>query len=128
MNVDLVVSMQGTHLIGELHECDVAGALMNDAEALKKFVIAEVRRTGLTVLGNYFHQFEPCGVTGAVVLAESHVTLHTWPEAGYVALDVFVCNYTADNSDKAHRLYQSLVNCFKPKRVMHKALGRGNND
>ena len=128
MIASTVMAMQGTHLIGELHECRADAAHMNDAAVLQETIVRRVKAAGLTVLGHYFHQFEPCGVTGAVVLAESHVTVHTWPENGYVALDVFVCNYTEDNSAKGHRLYTELVRLFQPSRVAHKALGRGGDD
>ena len=53
-------------------------------------------------------------VTGMVVLAESHLSLHTWPEECYVTVDVYVCNYTTDNRAKARRLFDGLVAAFKP--------------
>lgn len=70
---------------------------------------------GLTVVGDYFHQFgDGGGVTGVVVLAESHLSVHTWPEKRYVTVDVYVCNYTTDNRAKAHRLFDDLLSTFQP--------------
>ena len=63
------------------------------------------RDSGLTVVGDSFFQFEPQGVTGTVLLAESHLAIHTWPEAGFVTVDVYVCNLTTDNTAKAERLF-----------------------
>ncbi|MFN4195262.1 MAG: S-adenosylmethionine decarboxylase family protein [Thermosynechococcus sp.] len=67
-------------------------------------------------LGELFHQFgEAGGVTGAVVLAESHLAIHTWPEKRYVTLDVYVCNYSQDNRGKAQALFDQLVAVFDPE-------------
>ena len=59
-----------------------------------------IKKYGFNELGDYYHSFEP-GITGAVVLAESHIAFHTWPEFGYVSLNVFTCNYTKDNDENA---------------------------
>ena len=64
-------------------------------------LIAGAAGSGLTVVGESFYQFEPQGVTGTVLLAESHIAIHTWPEAGFVTVDVYVCNLTTDNTAKA---------------------------
>ena len=63
---------------------------------------------GLTVVGERFYQFEPQGVTGTVLLAESHIAIHTWPEAGFVTVDVYVCNCTTDNTAKAEQVFRAL--------------------
>jgi S-adenosylmethionine decarboxylase len=73
-----------------------------------------VAAAGLTVVGDYFHQFPGGGVTGTVVLAESHLAVHTWPESNYVTLDVFVCNMSCDNRAKARQLFDALVLAFLP--------------
>jgi spermidine synthase len=96
---------------------------MTDAAALRQFCVDSVVRNGLTVVGELFHQFpagegskdESGGVTGCVVLAESHLAIHTWPELGSVTLDVYVCNYTQDNSDKARAVVDDLQQLFKPE-------------
>ena len=66
--------------------------------ALRDLCVSAARDAGLTVVGERFFQFEPQGVTGTVLLAESHIAIHTWPEAGFVTVDVYVCNYTTDNT------------------------------
>ena len=89
---------------------------MQDAPALEALCRAEVAAAGLTPVGSLFHRFdEGGGVTGVVVLAESHLSVHTWPESGYVTLDVFVCNHSADNGPKAQQLFDALLTAFNPR-------------
>ena len=65
------------------------------------------------------------GVTGVVLLAESHVAIHTWPELGNVTLDIYVCNFSGDNSAKAEQLMQNLLQAYQADRVLRKRLLRG---
>jgi S-adenosylmethionine/arginine decarboxylase-like enzyme len=60
-----------------------------------------------------------------VLLAESHLTVHTWPEVGAVTLDVYVCNIDADNSQRAHTALEVLIAAFAPKRIERHSLRRG---
>jgi S-adenosylmethionine decarboxylase len=76
-----------------LIECDeVAPALLDDATALAQLFVGAARDAEATVLGSPFHRFEPQGVSGVVILAESHLTVHTWPEHRYAAVDLFSCS------------------------------------
>ncbi|GAB2732682.1 adenosylmethionine decarboxylase [Melaminivora jejuensis] len=105
----------GLHLIGDLYGCLCDSRLMLDAEYLENFCKERVAEAGLTTVGSLFHSFgEDGGVTGAVVLAESHLAIHTWPESGYVTLDVYVCNYTENNRPKAQKLFDDLQAAFNP--------------
>jgi S-adenosylmethionine decarboxylase len=109
----------GLHLIGDLYECAGDASFMLDAHALRNHCLQLVRECGLTAAGDYFHQFgesgvDAAGVTGMVVLMESHMSVHTWPEKGYVTVDVYVCNYTSDNRPKARRLFDGLLEMFRP--------------
>ena len=102
------------HLMGNLHACNAPRALLENAAHLREHCLALARQTGLTVVGDYFHQFtRGGGVTGTVVLAESHLAVHTWPESNYVTLDVFVCNVSCDNRPKAQALFDALVAGFE---------------
>lgn len=106
----------GIHLIGDLYDCQGDFLYFVDGEALKTLCLSAVREAGLTVVGDLFHQFgEGGGVTGAVVLAESHLAIHTWPEKRYVTLDVYVCNYSQDNRAKAQKLFDRLLAVFAPR-------------
>ena len=105
----------GLHLIGDLYGCDCDDSLMLDAAAIEAFCLQAVEQAGLTSVGSLFHSFgEGGGVTGMVVLAESHLSLHTWPEDDYVTLDVYVCSYSQDNSGKAEALFRQLKDAFNP--------------
>ena len=88
---------------------------MTDAAALRHFCHDSINRAGLTILGDLFHEFDGGGVTGTVVLAESHLAIHTWPELQSVTLDVYVCNYTQDNSAKARQVVTDLMDLYRPE-------------
>ena len=105
----------GLHLLGDLHGCRGEGRLMHDATHLQAFCQRAVADAGLTAVGALFHSFgEGAGVTGVVVLAESHLSIHTWPEDGYVTLDVYVCSYSTDNSASAQQLFDTVATAFGP--------------
>lgn len=122
--------MNGIHLIADLHECRCPPALLLDAPALEAYCVDACSRHGLTVIGRLFHAFRddngrPAGVTGAVILAESHVALHTWPELAAVTLDVYVCNFSADNSENAQALFREIIATFEPGRTERIDVARG---
>jgi S-adenosylmethionine decarboxylase proenzyme len=95
---------------------------------LRALCVTAAEKAGLTVVGDRFFQFEPQGVTGTVLLAESHLAIHTWPEEGFVTVDVYVCNYTTDNTGKAERLFAQLEAALKPARKRFQAIRRGGRD
>jgi S-adenosylmethionine decarboxylase len=122
--------MQGLHLTADLRGCPAGQPAMTTPEALRELCVAAVHDAGLLPVGECFHGFppengEPRGVTGVVLLAESHLAVHTWPEIDAVTLDVYVCNLGADNSAKAHRLLDTLLAAFGPAGVARHALQRG---
>jgi S-adenosylmethionine decarboxylase proenzyme len=82
------------HTLLELHGCDAA--LLKNAAALQPIVIDAVRSGRGTIVTEIFHNFSPHGVSGVVVIAESHVAVHTWPEHGFAAVDVFSCSTALD--------------------------------
>ena len=117
--------MNGLHLIGDLGGCRCDPHLLLDGESFKEKCVALVNESGLTVMDASFHQFEGSGFTGTVVLAESHLAIHTWPERQGLTLDVYVCNYSADNSAKARTLFDSIVGYFQPSEVARHEVDRG---
>ena len=120
--------MDGIHLLGEWYGCPSGLPEMTRADALRRCCLDAVEAAGLTIVGERFHQFDPQGVTGAVILAESHLAVHTWPEIGSVTIDVYVCNFTTDNSDKARRLFTELERSLRPGRTRFQAIQRGGAD
>ncbi len=79
----------GQHCILELYDCNEFK--LNDEAFLRHTIGLAVKLSGATLLNLITHRFEPQGVTGLALLAESHISIHTWPETGYAAVDVFTC-------------------------------------
>lgn len=128
----MILRMQGLHLTADLHGCAATRAEMTDLGALRACCLAAVNACGLTPVGELFHRFAPAapglppgGITGVVLLAESHLAVHTWPELDAVTLDVYVCNFGADNSARAQELLEALVAAFAPASVERHRLLRG---
>ena len=84
----------GKQLIVELYGCN--RALLDHPNHSERILVEAVNRSGATVIQPFFHQFSPHGVSGVVVIAESHVAIHTWPEYGYCAVDIFTCGTQVD--------------------------------
>jgi len=120
--------MDGIHLLGEWYECPADTPEFTRSASLRALCLDSVREAGLTTVGDSFHQFAPQGVTGTVLLAESHLAIHTWPEYGFVTVDVYVCNLATDNSEKAKRLFNALQSAMKPKRTKYQEIVRGGKD
>lgn len=120
--------MDGLHLTADLRGVDAALPLMSDADALSALCRKAVVQSGLSGVAELFHRFgtadEQSGITGVVLLAESHLAIHTWPELGGVTLDVYVCNYGANNSAKAEALMAALIAAFAPASVSRQSLIR----
>jgi S-adenosylmethionine decarboxylase proenzyme len=105
----------GLHLLGEWYGCHGPTLLLQDATELRQLCRAASQQAGLTIIGDRFHQVSaPLGVMGTVLLAESHLAIHTWPEARFATLDVFVCNHALNNRAKAHALYGALRESLAP--------------
>lgn len=126
--------MHGLHLTADLRGCSCSLPVMTSLEALRTLCLAAVARAGLGAVGQLFHRFEPAashdgttpaGITGVVLLAESHLAVHTWPELEAATLDVYVCNLGCDNSVKAEALLAALIEAFGPTSVERHALQRG---
>ena len=117
--------MQGLHLTADLHGCRPGLPAMTDADALRGLCVGAVTDCGLQPVGELFHRFAGAGVTGVVLLAESHLAVHTWPELGAVTVDVYVCNFGADNSARAEALLAAIEAAFAPARVESHRLHRG---
>jgi S-adenosylmethionine decarboxylase len=123
--------MQGLHLTADLHQCACDAAWLTDATRLGERCVHLVQTAGLQAVAQLFHAFPatalgPSGVTATVLLAESHLCVHTWPEQRAVTLDVYVCNFGGDHSTKAQALMDALTLLFAPEQIQRHALNRGN--
>ena len=130
--------MHGLHLTADLRGCAVTLPSMTDPLALRCLCLSAVRAAGLQPVGELFHRFgahgapvteapadAPSGVTGVVLLAESHLAVHTWPELGAVTLDVYVCNLHDDNSRRAESLMATLEDAFGAQHAERHRVQRG---
>lgn len=79
----------GTHLLAELFDCD--RSQIDNIKTVEKVMLAAAEISRATVIEPFFHKFSPYGISGVVVIAESHITIHTWPENNYAAVDIFTC-------------------------------------
>jgi len=111
------VSFAGSHLIIDLFEAEQ----LDDIEHIEATMRQCVTEAGATLLHIHLHPFEPNGgISGVAVLAESHISIHSWPEKGYAALDVFMCG-----DAEPQRCVEVLRKAFKPKRIAVQELLRG---
>jgi S-adenosylmethionine decarboxylase proenzyme len=123
--------MNGLHLSAEFHGCVAESAWLTDAQRLRVAGLQAVTDAGLHAVGAVFHPFpehasgQPGGVTGVVLLAESHLALHTWPELAAVTLDVYVCNRSGDHSAQARAVMAAMRALFRPGRVEQREVIRG---
>ena len=99
----------GKQILLELKECN--REKLDDLKFLQNALVYAAKQAGATVLGEHFHKFAPQGVSGAVIIAESHVALHTWPEYGYAAVDIFTCG----DSVKPEIAVDLLIKMFESK-------------
>lgn len=121
--------MNGLHILAELHRCAGSRQLLTSAKTLALLCRETCRSAGLTPVAEAFHQFqgasEEGGATGAIVLAESHLAIHTWPELDGVTLDLYVCNFSQDNRVAAERVFAALCGAFLPREINRRDIVRG---
>lgn len=96
----------GRHILVEMYDCD--RNLLNNQSFIRENMLAAAEKAGATIIGDTFHSFSPHGVSGAVVIAESHLSIHTWPEYGFAALDLFTCGTEVDPWLAFHHLAAEL--------------------
>ena len=114
-----MAKLKNIQIIAEFYGCNAD--LISRAEKVKKIINRAIKKSNLTKLRSHYHQFRPSGVTGVVLLAESHITMHSWPEYNYIALDLFSCGDKA----KAAAAYKQLVKDFRPAKVKKTVIMRG---
>lgn len=108
----------GNHILVEFMNCDPH--IMNDVATIERDMVDAARKAGATVINSTFHHFSPYGVSGVVVIQESHLAIHTWPEYGYAAVDLFTCGEM-----DAWISFDYLKECFKSKSYSALEMKRG---
>ncbi|MFQ5579412.1 MAG: adenosylmethionine decarboxylase [Nitrospiria bacterium] len=96
----------GSHLLLELKDCNTK--LLNNQEKLEEILVRAAKVAKARVIESRFHQFAPFGISGVVVIAESHLTIHSWPEYAYAAVDIFTCGNTLQPTLAAKYLVRKL--------------------
>lgn len=96
----------GRHVLAEFCGCD--RNLLNDRPAMERILGEAARRADATIVDMVFHQYNPHGLSGVVVIAESHISIHTWPEYGYAAADFFTCGEQVDPWKACHYMREQL--------------------
>jgi S-adenosylmethionine decarboxylase proenzyme len=114
----------GLHIIADIYEYDIELINSQNISKLKTKITLLIHKNGLHEMGNYYKKFGKGAYSGIISLTESHLAFHTWPEIKYISLDIFVCNYSNDNSKKAINLYNDLIEFFNPKKIKVKYLKR----
>ncbi|HET6644227.1 MAG TPA: adenosylmethionine decarboxylase [Fimbriimonadales bacterium] len=109
----------GSHLLVELYGCDSAS--LEQEGYVRGAMVEAARRSNASVVTDSFHEFKPYGVSGAVIIQESHFTIHTWPEHGYAAIDLFYCSNSVA-VDEAVRILQEK---FRASRTSYLLVRRG---
>ena len=109
----------GVHVLMEYHDCDPA--MLDDLAQLETHTVRAAKAAKATVIKSVFHQFSPHGVTGVVLIAESHMSIHTWPEHNYAAVDFFTCNHDMDYQ----LAYEMMGKALASKNHSYKLVERG---
>lgn len=109
----------GRHVLAEFFECN--SNILNNPKLVEELMVEAAVECGATVVEKCFHMFNPYGVSGVVIIAESHLAIHTWPELGYAAVDLFTCGDKCD----PHVAYEFLREKFGSKNSSYTGLKRG---
>jgi len=112
-------SVVGSQVVLDLYEC--AAAQLDDLEWVRETMVEAARRAKATIVETCFHKFSPWGISGVVVISESHIAVHIWPERRYVAIDVFTCGCTLGLDQAA----DFLARAFQSKRTKRHDFSRG---
>jgi S-adenosylmethionine decarboxylase len=110
----------GRHVLAEVHGCRFE--ILNDIKKVQDIMVNAALEAGAEIRELVFHKFSPQGVSGVVVISESHLAIHTWPELGYAAVDVFTCGEKVNPWDACNYLAEKFgaeyVNASEVKRGM----------
>ncbi len=109
----------GVHIIADLYGVDAG--LISSADTISPIVESAIKEGNLTEISSQYYQFRPMGASGIALLAESHLSFHTWPEHGLVTLDIYTCG---DRSN-ADRAFNYLLNVLQPTSIDYRKVERG---
>ena len=113
--------MDGLHIIANFYDCNYN---FEAEENLLEECLHLCEKSGLQIVGKSSHHFEPQGFTFAILLAESHLCMHTWPEKKSVCFDIYICNHSQENKNKAIFVFEEIQKILNPKRIDSKHIDR----
>ncbi len=117
-----MIQALGRHILVECYDCNPE--ILKDTDLIEEEMKEAARQAGATIVSSTFHTFSPYGVSGVVVIAESHLAIHTWPEYGYAAVDLFTCGDECD----PWKSFDYLREAFQASRTAETELRRGKLD
>lgn len=108
----------GHQIIAEFYHCN--SDCLNDVDFIRRTMVEAAEKAGATIVTETFHHFSPHGVSGAVIIAESHLSIHTWPEYAYAAVDLFTCGDSVSSEAAFNHLRESLESAQVSTMEMHR--------
>ena len=112
------MTVKGFHIMADLHGCKPGS--LGKSSSLRQALFKAADKAGFTVLGEKFHQFKPAGATGFLLLAQSHISAHSWPEHDFIAIDIYSCS----GKEKAMKALEECISEFEPKKKDIRAIDR----
>lgn len=113
----------GLHILGKIQTKEIKK--LKSLSQAKKATHEIIKKHDLHELGYFYYKFpQGGGFTGLISLVESHISIHTWPELGYLTLDVYLCNHRKDNSDTCKKVFAEISNTFNPFRITKRLIRR----
>ena len=120
--LELTENYLGKHILAEYYGCDKN--ILNSVDSIEKIMTESAETANVTIVEKCFHKFSPYGVSGVIVITESHLAIHTWPEYNYAAVDFFTCNKNCDTELALEKLQLLL----KAEKYTSKLIKRGTID
>jgi len=113
----------GLHILGEITTNEVEK--LKSLSRAKKHIQDIIKRHNLHELGYFYYKFSKgCGFSGLINLVESHIAIHTWPELNYLTLDVYLCDYSKDNSAVCKKVFEEIIEYFNPLKITKRLIKR----
>lgn len=113
----------GLHALGEITTKEVEK--LKSVDQTKRYIQSVIKKHNLQELGSFYYKFpKDSGFTAIISLVESHISIHTWPELEYLALDVYLCNYSKDNSDTTRKVFDEISSFFNPVKITKRLVER----
>lgn len=117
------------HILADMYDCAGPPQYFTSKIKIRAKTLALIKKAGFQIIASRFHKFGPTsagtgGVTGMVIVSESHIAIHTWPERKFVNLDVFFCNYTSDNTKKARAVFRGFEKVYHSEKIKRREIRR----